>query len=255
MADHHLYMPSMGFFLIIGVVLDRFLGNNLAPLLKKSFIFFIFIFYISLTILQHNYWLNPILFYQRTLQFSPNSFSCHHNLGRLYIKNKQFGKAVEHFKKAIALNHYKVYLAYDALGTVIREQGNLEKAATYFQKAIDARPNYVPAYNHLGNIYREMDKLDHSLAVLQKSIQMNQYNAAGHYSLGLTYFLMKHYKKAEAEFFKTLDISSKHHRAYFHLAVIAKIQGDLPHAEEWLRKGFPLEKDFQRAYDELKALR
>ncbi|MCK5215129.1 MAG: tetratricopeptide repeat protein [Candidatus Omnitrophica bacterium] len=250
-ADHHLYLPSMGFFLIAGFAADKFFETDFTPFIKKSLLGMIMIFYISLTIMQHNYWIDPILFYKRTLQFSPDNFSCYYNLGRLYTNRKQFDRAMEYFTKAASLNHYKVYLTYDAMGTVNRERGNFEKAAAYYRKAIDYRPNHVPAYNHLGNIYREMGKLDQSLAVLQKATQMNPYNAQGYYSLGLTYLLKKQYKEAESAFLKTLEISTEHQHAHFHLAVINKIKGDIPQAKEWLRKGFPLKKDYQRAYEEL----
>ncbi|MBU3958708.1 MAG: hypothetical protein KKH29_05375 [Candidatus Omnitrophica bacterium] len=50
------------------------------------------VFYSSLTIRQNDYWRKPILFFERTLKYSPNSSRLLNNLGRVYQAYREIGR-------------------------------------------------------------------------------------------------------------------------------------------------------------------
>ena len=45
--------------------------------------------------------------------------------------------------------------AYNNLGNVMRDKGQIDEAETYYQKALQIDPNFAIANNNLGNIYFE----------------------------------------------------------------------------------------------------
>jgi len=80
MAEHWLYLPSIGFFLVIAEKLSfLYKKNNLRlPLILLTLS--LVIFYSIRTIQQNNYWREPLAFYKRTLRYSPKSARMWKNL-------------------------------------------------------------------------------------------------------------------------------------------------------------------------------
>ena len=63
--------------------------------------------------------------------------------------------------------------ALNLKGVLAYKKGEKEKAADYFQKAIDADPGYGEAYTNLGVLYWGMDKKDEALAHLRKGFVLS----------------------------------------------------------------------------------
>ena len=95
MAEHWLYLPSIGFFLMIGKFFcerlhyhtphDKWIMNR--KIIVLIFAICLSAFYCHLTIRQNIIWRDPIRFYERTLQYAPNSPRVHYNLGIFYNKH------------------------------------------------------------------------------------------------------------------------------------------------------------------------
>ena len=74
------------------------------------------------------------------------------------------------------------------------------------------------------------------------------------YQLGLAYYQSYDYSTAENYFLKAIRANPGNKHAYFHLAVFAKKEGNLPKAKSLLRKGFKKEDEFQKAFEELSRI-
>jgi len=72
-------------------------------------------------------------------------------LGKFYFINGKYDKAIEEFKKAIALNPGKSETYYN-LGLVYEAKNNLEEARKMYEKAIEIDPNNKLAKEHLEKI-------------------------------------------------------------------------------------------------------
>src|SRR5262249_61282428 len=77
------------------------------------------------------------------------------------------GEAEAAYRKAIQLQP-DYALAYNNLGTALRDQKKLAEAEAAYRKAIALQPDYAPAYNNLGNALRDQKKLDEALTAYRK---------------------------------------------------------------------------------------
>jgi len=84
MAEHWLYLPSIGFFLIGARFLVNLLENQKFKGLAITAIIGLLAFYSFLTIQQNRYWNNGINFYKKMLQYAPESSRLYNNLAKAY---------------------------------------------------------------------------------------------------------------------------------------------------------------------------
>ena len=202
MAEHWLYLPSIGFFLI--------LAKSIRPL---KALYFLAVYFAVLTVNQNTYWLEPVRFYERTLKFAPDSArvynnlaltynntgenekalpllkkgalvdprraGTYNNLGLVYKDTGRRNKAVRAFERAVKidpgceaalLNLAGIYFDF---GNEAREAGESEKAIFYYEKAVKAKPDFANAYNNLGGMYVLAGRKDEAAAMFKKAIAIN----------------------------------------------------------------------------------
>lgn len=160
-AEHWLYIPSIGVFLLI--------ANGLRCMYRQERLrraaIFIIIVLLALssyfTIRQNEYWKDPVDFYKRTIKYVPGNNSLYLNLGMAYFNI-----------------------------------GKKEEAASVFKKAIQVNPNNADAYNNLGNIYSDIGNKEDVISAYKKAIEINPDYAGAYFNLFLFYFREKQYSLA-----------------------------------------------------------
>lgn len=90
---------------------------------------------------------NALQTYEKALEFREDSLAVYRNMGRIYLKQKAFGKALDAFTKALKLAPGEAQ-SYNDLGEVYRRMQSTDKAIDAFETALSIRPNYPSAcYN------------------------------------------------------------------------------------------------------------
>ena len=118
MAEHWLYLPSIGFFLILANGLSLLYKTPRTRFVATGLLVCGLFSYSFLTIRQNNYWREEIPFYERTLKYAPFSANVHNDLGSAYLNRGNIEKAIGQFQKAIendsnfAIAHFNLAIAY-----------------------------------------------------------------------------------------------------------------------------------------------
>ncbi len=195
MSEHWLYIPSIGFFLI--------LAKGLMYLYKKKFyypisiisIVTLLIFYSLLTIRQNEYWKNPVFFYKRTLKYAPDDLRLYINLGNAYADIGKFQKAICWYKKALihAPNNWKLYLN---LGAAYADMSRLQEAVCWYKKALKINSYSISIYNNLGVLYVRFGKCKEAILSYRKALEINPDYARAYFGLAEAYFYDKQYDLA-----------------------------------------------------------
>ncbi len=218
MAEHWLYFPSIGFFLLLAAGFDNLLKDKSFAFVTKAFIIGALLSYSYLTIVQNNYWQEPLSFYQRTLKYIPDSPRINNNLGNLYNDMGRHEEAIVLFKRAIKNNPIYVK-AYNNLGKAYYNIGDKEKAMKSFIKALKIDPGYSKAYYNLGIIDEELGMKDDAIKLLKKAIELDPGYAPAYNKLGLIYRESGKYRQAAALFKKSIEINPYYAEAYNNLEI------------------------------------
>ncbi|KAK3578086.1 hypothetical protein CHS0354_006745 [Potamilus streckersoni] len=83
--------------------------------------------------------------------------SCLYNLGRLYIEQNRNKEALEVYQKAVQRmpSYYQAQSLYNMIGEVYFNLGDLVLAEEWYLKALQAKPNHVPAHITLSKLFQK----------------------------------------------------------------------------------------------------
>lgn len=247
MAEHWLYLPSIGFFLILANWLYSIYKTKKNIVLVGIPVTIYIIFYSCLTIKQNEYWKEPITFYKRTLKYVSDSPRIYYNLGNAYsdIGNKL--EAINQYQKAIKINP-RIALVYYNLGNVYSDIGNKLEAIKQYQKAIELNPNYADAYNNLCNTCIDINKNKEAIQLCKKAIQLNPAMAKAYYNLGNAYANIGKKEEAIEANQKAIEIDQNYVEAYNNLAAMYAEIGKIDEAIELWNKIVQPNPDFAIAH-------
>jgi len=187
MMEHWLYLPSIGFFLILAKGLCLLYDSRRFRYAAAALTISILSFYACLTIKQNNYWRDPVSLYKRALQFSPDSWRFLNELGLEYADRKLNKEAIAAYQKALEINPGLAGVYYN-LGTLYSSAGDDRQAIISLEKAVELAPGYVDAYIVLGRVYCRANKKEEALSLYKKLMEIKPGLAAARLDSPCLYF-------------------------------------------------------------------
>jgi len=147
--EHWLYLPIIGMGIIIGLVIESMLSEfQNGKTLIVTVLIVIFLFLGTRSVLRIKEWANPIVFYNQTLKFAPDSYRIYNNLGMAYSDEYMYKEALASYEKAITLDPRNP-VAYHNRGNLFGEVGRYDLAEKDFRQAISLDPNFIFSYRQL----------------------------------------------------------------------------------------------------------
>ncbi|MEE8359476.1 MAG: tetratricopeptide repeat protein, partial [Candidatus Omnitrophota bacterium] len=247
MAEHWLYIPSIGFFLILGRALLYLYNKRGLAILAYISIFVLISFYSTITVKQNSYWKDPVIFYKKTLEYNPQSEWMYNNLGNALYARGEKDEAIDAYKKAVELKPDFDY-AYYNLATAYSSIGRDAEAVSFFKKAIDANLYYAHAYNNLGVSYYKLQKKDTAVSAYRKAIEIKPDYADAHFNLGNALFSLGKVAESLDAFNKAIEIDRYHISAYHNMATVYLRTKDTKKAVEIYNKILKLDPNHPLAH-------
>lgn len=186
--------------------------------------------------------------YTAAIDLSPEEAENYYIRGEVYLNLKKYDKAVEDYTKAIKLNPEYDFL-YNNRGYAYDELGEHQKAIEDYTKAIVHDPQYVIAYYNRGNAYLDMREYQKALNDFTKAIQLRPYYANAYNNRGYTYLNMGNNEKALNDFTKAIEISAITPYPYKHMGTLKYKCREYEEALEYLNKAIDLRDSYKAAYE------
>ena len=224
MAEHWLYLPSLGVFLAAAFGLHVLYQD---PRFKKVCLGVtaaLAAFYGSVTFIHNAYWSDTVSFYERTFAYAPYSWRVANNLGTTYQEKGDLAKAEAYLLKALALKPDNQE-AYNNLGVVYSKARRPEDAIAHLEKALALDPKYVEAYRNLGNTYRKLGRREEAKQAYEKALSVRPDYALAYAGLGNLAQDDKDFVEAARLYKKALDVDPGCVEAYNNLGVIQQKEG------------------------------
>ncbi len=96
--------------------------------------------------------------------------------------------------------------AFTEVGTALATEGRLTEAISYYQHALQLKPDYAMAYANWGVALGMQGKLNEAITELQQALQLNPRSVYAHYNLGLVFSKQGHADLTKAQFEQALHI-------------------------------------------------
>ena len=155
-----------------------------------------------------------------------------------------------------AATYYEIFInqgfedhrVFSNLGSILRDLGKLQEAEISYRKAIEINPEFAIAYSNLGNIMSDLGKLQEAEISYRKAIEINPDFADAHFNLGNIFNDLGKLQEAEISYRKVIEINPDFADAHFNLGNIFNDLGKLQDAEISYRKAIGINPEFAEAH-------
>ena len=253
-AERYLYLPSLGFCLILGYLI-YYIAQKMQSrpvVIAYSLLLPILFTYSVLTIKRNSEWRSAYTLWFKTVSQSPNSIGAHINLGNAYRERKQYSKAISEYKKAFQIDSQSTDANFN-IGNTYLEAGNYDAAILSFQKLLHIDPAYVKGYNNLGTAYTQKGLYDEAIYYYKEAIAREPNYAKAYYNIssvflkkGMPDSVIPHSKQAIA-------INPEYFEALNNLGIAYGEKGLYNEAIYYFKKALNINPDFVPARRNLKV--
>jgi tetratricopeptide (TPR) repeat protein len=126
-------------------------------------------------------------------------------------------------------------LQYCNLGSAWLEKGKLDKAVSYYKRAIQVNPGYAAAFNNLGVVYAKKGMYDRALQNYKKALSLDPEYTAVLMNLGIAFVKLCEYDEAKKHFDKVLEMDPRNTKAVHYKAAALRKEGKKDQALDLLK--------------------
>jgi len=262
MADRYSYLPSLGPFLIVGLLVvwvwERMQRlekqGRIAKFLTVIVSLIVFISLSYLTFKQIGIWKNSIVMWSYVIEKEPEKVPvAYYNRGMVFEKVGLLDKSITDYNKAIAIKP-SYYEAFNNRGLAFQEMGLLDKAIADFDTAIALKPSYYEAFNNRGLAFQKMGLLDKAIKDLELAMALKQSSPEAYDNLGKIYSKTGRFDKAIENLNRAIAMNPLYHEAYYNRAIVLEKVGQPDAAIENYNKAIALNPSYYEAYNNLGVL-
>ena len=223
MAEHYLYIPSLGFALLVGSIFAS-AWTRPASMQRNMVVVSVFCLLITSygirTVVRNQDWQNDLTLSASQLSIQPDSPRTLAELGHLYIRMDLLESAEEVLNQAVEL--VPGYAgARNNLGVVYSHRGHADKAVREFEAVVDAGGKWnMNTYANLGVAYMMLEDEERAVQNFEKGLEWDPIDHLSLISMTYIYMGRKDYEKAAEYIRRNLKFRSEDLEAYYLLAEI-----------------------------------
>ena len=229
----------------------RFLG--ISPLFKTVLItcmvLILVIPYSLATIKRNKIWINPFIFWSKTVEDSPNSSRAHNNLGMIYLQKDKTDLAICEFQASITIESDPEY--HHNLGMAYQKKGMKEEALQEYYRVLAVNPDSALTHNNMGNILIDKGRFDEGILKFKEAIRLKPSYYDAHYNLGLVYFKKGLLDASIGEFELAIHYEPDHAEAHSCLGTAYANKGQFDKAILEIEEAIRQKPNYPNAYKNL----
>jgi tetratricopeptide (TPR) repeat protein len=250
MAEHWMYLPSIGFFIFVSDVVKGALFKPTSKRFGIAFYCVVVLFFFFLTLRQNTYWDDKVRFYEHMTKMSPRSSNLRNNLGLAYLHRGRTEEALESLDKAVKLNPFNAD-AFNNMGNAYVGMNNIKEAKESFGRAIEIDPAHPAAYNNLGSVYKGMEEFEKAKNLYERALELNPRYAEAYGNLAYLYQRTGDIESAIELYGKAIESDPERPEAYNGLGVLYFDAGKKAEAIKLYEKALSLSPFYVQAYNNL----
>jgi Tfp pilus assembly protein PilF len=179
LADRYTYVPLLGIFVIIswGVpdLMGRVFGGTEEDRLRPAALLgaaacVILIVLAAISYRQVQFWQDDVTVWAHAVAEAQANAFAEYNLARALDTKHLDHEAIVHYREAVRLDPNRSE-AYNNLGILLMNAGNLGEAESALRSALRANPNYAKALSNLGLLLCKMKRYDEGFRSFEAAVR------------------------------------------------------------------------------------
>ncbi len=283
-SDHYMYIPAIGFFLIIAFACSRLLEytktrEGIGREIVLGIISCVLISLGILSFLQSRVWKDSETLFAHTLKHYPHSIAARVNLSVIYRKsnrfdeerrvledgliygknsklltglaaiekrNKNFDAARNLYAQAMDIDPFNAE-PYFGLGVLQTDAGDTAAAYQSYSKALSLDPNYVSVYINLGDLFMREERLLEAERIFLTATEINPSSFEAFYNLGLAYEAQSKLGQEAYAFGQAVSLNPTHVDALVYLASAELKLGNMETGIQVLQRALDIDAEHELA--------
>jgi len=247
MAERLLYIPSLGFCIFVGALVQKALErvSQKRRIFSSCSLVTILLLIISLytirTWIRNRDWKDEAHLFSSVIKNGPESARGHNQMAAVYFQNGDYEMALKEAKRAVEI-HSNYKEAHYCLGTTYNKMGHYDKAIVEFTRALRIHPRYPSALLNLGTSYHNLKRYDKAIEVYKHLISIRSDYAEAYNNLGISYYFKGMVEMATRAYLHALELKPDYAEVYKNLGVLYyKKKGDVKRSAYYLKKSLELD--------------
>jgi tetratricopeptide (TPR) repeat protein len=252
MADRYTYVPLIGVSIMVAwggpELLKKWRHRN-AVLATLAFIILSSFSFLAWKHVQ--YWQNSVTLFKHTLAVTANNALILNNMGKVLEDQGRIDEALKYYNKAIEVNT-RFYLAYENRGNVKIKISDYKGAISDYDETLRINPYHADGHYNLGNALAHQGKMVEAAAHLKEAVRLKPRSAEYHNNLGYVLALQGKEDEAINHFREAIRLKPDLVDAHNNLGNALLHQRRLDEAIDSYREALRINPDFKLAKDNLK---
>ena len=208
-ASRYLYIPVVGFCLLVPTILFR---SSRLRHARRVIIVTLLVFFSMFTMIRNIAWKNDTVLWLEMVENYPQNALAHSNLGLCYRRTGFIDKAIYEYRLALNLDPYFTS-DYIALGESYYVKGMLEESIVQFKKAVELDPSFLDTYSYLGLALMRKGLYEEAEHYFSQAIELNPRSTETYNNLGVLYASMNRTEEAKRAWNMALEIDPQYKEA------------------------------------------
>jgi tetratricopeptide (TPR) repeat protein len=204
-AERFIYIPSMGFCMLIGYLVVRGGGLTGKKWAAAAAGGLLFASYLLVTVKGQEVWSDNITFWEAAVRKSPDQIIPKVNYGEALRQAGRVDEAIAQHRAALdprieSTDRGKA-MAASSLASDYIQKGDYPNAEKYLKAALEYNPaTEGKYYYHMGLINLKKNDTEAALSYLRKAVEADPKNAKSYYVLGMIYALQAENRKSADDY-------------------------------------------------------
>jgi len=200
---------------------------------------------------QREYFEQALSFFQLALKNDPSSAEALYGIGSVYLKQDKRAEARDNFLRATQSQAgYPDTLpnAWNNLGLIATQAGQMEQAVYYFQQALRLSPDHLIALDNLGNAYRQQKRWEEAHKAFDRVLSTHPHDPEANYGTAMVYAQNNDNDRAYDYLQKALQFRPDYPEALNNLGVLYLRTGRRDQAVSSFEKCIRVAPSFDQSY-------
>jgi len=185
---------------------------------------------------------------EQTIAQDPAIDTLHFYSGNAYYYEGELDKAITNYNRALQFNR-ELIEAYNNRGITYSDKGELDLAIADYNLALPIDSEYVSAYNNRGIVYRKKGELDLAIADYNQALNINPESAFAYNNRGNAYSDKGELDLAIADFNQALQFNREYAEAYNNRGIVYRKKGELDLAIADYNLALQIDSEYAEAYN------
>lgn len=224
MAEHFLYIPSVGVCLMLAALVDPLADRpRLVPALYATALVTLLLLSLR-TVWRNADWRDELTLWSKTVQVAPQGARARNNLGAAYLRRGELTRAEGELNAAVRIKP-DFAIAHGNLGKLYLDRDDIERAERELQAALRLKADEVIPRLWLGAALVRLQRLPEAEQQFRAALARPPYDAYAYNNLGVLFAKDGRMAEAEAAFEAALRRMPELTEARQNLARLRRLQG------------------------------